>query len=159
MKDYQRKKIRLAGRVLMIIYIFLLIYFLFLAEWYGREPGGYTEPRYNLIPFLEIKRFWRHRSALGAKIVFLNLFGNVIGFIPLGFLLPIVSPVLKKPGIVICLGVCISMTVEYLQLILRVGSCDIDDVILNTFGTVIGYLSYRICNAVRRRFYGKKTKV
>lgn len=159
MRDYQRKKIRLAGRILLIIYIFLLIYFLFLAEWYGREPGGYVEPRYNLVPFLEIKRFWRHRSVLGAKIVFLNLFGNVIGFIPLGFLLPIVSSGLKKSGIVIWLGFTISVIVECLQLILRVGSCDIDDVILNTLGTVIGYFGYRICDAIRRRLYGKKTKV
>lgn len=143
----------------MIVYIFLLIYFLFLAEWYGRDPEVYMEPRYNLIPFLEIKRFWEHRSVLGSQIVFLNLFGNVIGFIPLGFLLPIVSPALKKTGVVVCLGFCISITVECLQLILRVGSCDVDDVILNTVGTLIGYIGYRICNGIRRRFYGKKTKV
>lgn len=159
MRDSQRKKIRLVGMILMIMYIFLLIYFLFFAEWYGRGPEGYSEPRYNLIPFLEIKRFVRNREALGFRIVFLNLLGNVIGFVPLGFLLPVICSDLKKSWIVIHLGMTISIVVECLQLILRVGSCDVDDVILNTIGTAVGYLCYRICSWLRRKLYGKKTKV
>lgn len=159
MKDSQRKKIRLAGMILMILYIFLLIYFLFFAEWYGRGPQGNSEPRYNLIPFLEIRRFFVNWRVLGLRIVCINLLGNVIGFVPLGFLLPVICPDFKKSGIVIYLGMSISVMVECLQLIMRVGSCDVDDVILNTLGTAIGYLCYRICNGLRRKLYGKKTKI
>ena len=143
----------------MILYIFLLIYFLFFAEWDGRGPEVNAEPRYNLVPFLEIHRYLHYKEILGDQMVFLNLFGNVIGFIPLGFLLPVVCSGFKKPGIVIYLGITISIMVECLQLLLRVGSCDVDDVILNTIGTVIGYICYRICNAIRRKLYGKKAKV
>ena len=117
MKDSQRKKIRLVGRILMILYIFLVIYFLFFAEWYGRGPEVNSEPRYNLTPFLEIKRYWSQRDILGPQSVFLNLAGNVIGFIPLGFLLPVVCSGLKKSWIVVYLGITISIMVECLQLI------------------------------------------
>lgn len=143
----------------MITYIFLLIYFLFFAEWYGRGPDVNLEPRYNLIPFLEIRRYIDYWDILGSEMVFLNLLGNVIGFIPLGFLLPVVFNSLKRSWVVVYLGLTISIMVECLQLILRVGSCDIDDVILNTVGTAIGYICYRICSGLRRKFYGKKTKI
>lgn len=143
----------------MIIYIFLLIYFLFFAEWYGRGPDVNSEPRYNLIPFQEIRRYWIYWEVIGLKTVCLNLLGNVIGFIPLGFLLPIVCSGIKKSWIVIYQGMVISIIVECLQLFLRVGSFDVDDVILNTIGTAIGYVCYQICNYLRRSYYGKKTKI
>lgn len=143
----------------MVLYLFLLIYFLFFAEWYGRGPDVNTEPRYNLIPFQEIKRYWNYWEIIGPKTVCLNLLGNVIGFVPLGFLLPVVFPDMKRTWTVIKLGLMISILVECMQLFLRVGSCDVDDVLLNTIGTAVGYMGYRICNVIRRTFYGKKTKV
>ena len=118
-----------------------------------------NEPRYNLIPFREIQRYWQYRDVLGMRIVFLNLCGNVIGFIPLGFLLPVICAEMRRGCSVVCIGFTISVLIEYLQLILQVGSCDVDDVILNTIGTAIGWVSYRFCNWLRRRLYGKKTKV
>ena len=39
--------------------------------------------RYNLIPFVEIRRFWVYRKQLGLMAVVTNLFGNVIGFLPI----------------------------------------------------------------------------
>ena len=41
--------------------------------------------RYNLIPFVEIRRFWVYRKQLGLMAVVTNLFGNVIGFLPFGY--------------------------------------------------------------------------
>lgn len=159
MKEQQRRKIRLAGKILLIMYVFLLIYFLFLAEWYGRKPDVNVEPRYNLVPFFEIRRYIRNRQILGMEIVILNLMGNVIGFVPFGFLLPVVFPKMKKRWIVVSSGMLISITVEILQLYLRVGSCDVDDVILNTAGTAVGFVCYHICNSLRRKYYGKKNKI
>ena len=46
--------------------------------------------RYNLIPFVEIRRFWVYRKQLGLMAVVTNLFGNVIGFLPFGFILPVI---------------------------------------------------------------------
>jgi len=44
--------------------------------------------------------------------------------------------------------------VETIQLVWKVGSFDVDDLILNTLGGVIGYLLFWICNKIRRKIYG-----
>lgn len=74
------------GRVLFAIYLAGLSYFLFFAENYGRIPNREIY-RYNLVPFREISRFWKYRSALGIHSVY-NLAGNVLGFVPAGFFIP-----------------------------------------------------------------------
>ena len=75
---------------------------------------------------------------------FLRLFlGNIGWFIPLGFLLPAAN---KKCGFlkVVIIGLCFSLFVEISQFIFRKGFCEIDDLILNTFGTAVGFFAYRM---------------
>ena len=129
------------GRVLFGIYLMGLCYFLFFAENYGREIGQETY-RYNLIPFKEIERFWTYRHELGIRSFF-NLAGNILGFVPAGFFIPILWK--KKPGCLYTMFITLNMSfqVEVLQLIFRVGSFDIDDMILNTIGGLLGYLLLR----------------
>ena len=157
MKASTKKQIRFAGGILFVMYILLLIYFLFFAEWYGRGTGTHADTQYNFIPFWEIMRFWHSRTQLGFWAVFLNLGGNIIGFLPFGFIMPILHPNLKRGWLVILMGCLLSCCVECLQFIFRVGSCDIDDVILNTTGTAVGYLLFTICNLIRRHHRGKRT--
>ena len=159
MRRKRQKKIRLVGMLLFLCYTFLLIYFLFFAEWYGRDPLGHTELRYNLVPFLEIRRYIDNWEIIGIKQVILNLGGNIIGFVPFGILVPTIWKSMRRAWIVIYLGFTISVMVECAQLLMSVGSCDIDDVILNTIGTAIGYIIYAIGRGVRRMLHGKKTKV
>ena len=73
-----------------MLYIAFLIYFLFLAEWYGRE-GVAEEYRYNLELFKEIRRFLTYREQLGMFAVFANLFGNILIFVPYGFFISMAS--------------------------------------------------------------------
>ena len=68
------------GKILFILYIIFLVYFLFLSDWYGRE-GVMDEYHYNLVLFKEIKRFIKYRHQLGTFAVFSNLFGNILIFI------------------------------------------------------------------------------
>ena len=159
MKARSKRKIRLVGRILFFLYLLLLIYFLFFAEWYGRTAQVHGEPQYNLVPFLEIKRFWNYKEQIGVWNVFLNLAGNVIGFIPYGFILPIIHPSFNRGRFVVFSGMVVSVLVEMMQLIGYVGSCDIDDVILNTTGAFLGYICFIICNRIRRRYYGKSKKI
>ena len=84
MKD---KKERIISIIIFVIYIIALCYFLFFAESMGRTTRG-DEYHYNLQPLFEIKRIWRSRHILGMKYVILNFAGNVIAFIPFGYLLP-----------------------------------------------------------------------
>ncbi|WP_178381906.1 VanZ family protein [Paenibacillus sp. P32E] len=72
-----------------------------------------------------------------------NLIANVIVFIPMGLLIPML---LSKPSFVKAIGISIGLiaTVELLQFITLLGVADIDDVIVNTSGAIIGYIFYSI---------------
>lgn len=133
--------VRLASRVFFSLYLLLLVYLMFFAEDWGRVmlEGDY---RYNLVPFREIRRYLTYYSQIGPRRVFWNLAGNVIGFIPYGALLPAIRR--KKMGFlkVALLSFELTLFIEVSQLILRVGSCDVDDMILNTLGGCIGYGVY-----------------
>ena len=103
-KNNKKKRIRIAGIFCFLLYILLLVYLLFFAEWYGREPSKTRNYQYNLVLFQEIRRYWNYRTQLGFQAVFLNLFGNILGFIPFGFLLPALSTRLRNPWTVIFMG-------------------------------------------------------
>ncbi len=135
------KKERIISITIFVIYIIALGYFLFFAESMGRTTRG-DEYHYNLQPFFEIKRIWRSSHILGMKYVILNFAGNVIAFIPFGYLLP--KMVKKKPRLfhTVLFSFEFSLLVELTQLISRTGSFDVDDLILNTFGGLIGYILY-----------------
>ena len=71
-----------------ICYMILLVYFLFFSEEYGRtEP--YETYKYNLELFKEIKRYWYNREKIGTLFFLINLVGNVVVFMPFGFLVPV----------------------------------------------------------------------
>ena len=126
------------GRVLFLIYLAGLCYFLFFAENYGRVTG-LEKYRYNLVPFREIERFWKYRRELGIHS-FHNLAGNILGFVPAGFFIPMLWKNKRGFFFTICVTFQMSLLVEILQLIFRVGSFDVDDLILNTLGGMLGYL-------------------
>ncbi len=141
--------------VLLLAYLALATYVLFFAEGFGR--GAESEFRYNLIPFHEIKRYFNYWDVVGAEVFCLNIFGNIILFIPLGFFIPALftgKGHYPLEAIIICF--LFSVAVEVIQLVTRLGSCDVDDVILNTLGGIIGYIIYRIYSFIRRRSYGRK---
>lgn len=155
LKAKQRKRIRFLGKILFVLYVGFILYFLLLTEIYGR-----TELRddyaYNLVLFKEIKRFWEYREALGFYVVFANLVGNVLIFIPFGFFMPMGSK-LRSFFATFSYSLGLSVCVEVFQLITRVGSFDVDDLFLNTLGGCIGYIIFSICCSIRRRNVIKKT--
>ena len=65
MKKETKRIIRGLGTVLFILYVLALIYFLFFSEEYGRVAMEERQYRYNLTPFVEIRRFWVYRRQLG----------------------------------------------------------------------------------------------
>lgn len=156
MKKETKRRIRRLGAVLLVIYVALLMYFLFFYESYGRVAPADGDYRYNLIPFVEIRRFWTYRKQLGGFAFLTNIFGNVIGFIPYGFILPIVSRRMRRARHIILSGLAISLTVETIQLVTRVGCFDVDDLILNTLGAALGYFGFWVLNHIRRKWDGKK---
>ena len=137
MSNKRAKIIRAFGKVLFILYVGFLIYFLFLAEWYGRTEIS-EEYRYNLELFKEIRRFITYREQLGTFVVAANLFGNILIFVPYGFF---VSMAGRTRGFfkTFFFSMFLSLAVETVQLITRVGSFDVDDILLNTIGGSQGW--------------------
>ena len=155
MKDKDRKKLlRRLEILLFAAYLAMLCYFLFFAENMGRTFTERTY-HYNLMLFREIKRFWVYRHSLGTWSVMLNLVGNVVAFIPLGMLLPRLFEKSRKflPTVFFCFE--FSLCVEIIQLVFKVGSFDVDDILLNTAGGVLGYLFYKIFVAKVRAWRSK----
>ena len=138
MYSARRRRFKTAGAVLLILYLSGLTYFLFFSERYGRTLD-IEEFRYNLVPFREIKRFLMGGEYLGHDMVMINLVGNVTAFIPFGLLLPWMRRRMRGLFRVLGAMALFSLLIESLQLITRVGSFDVDDIILNTIGGVLGY--------------------
>ena len=154
--DANRKKSRTVAGILFLIYFFVLFYFLFFSEEMGRT---YSERvyHYHLVPFKEIGRFIRYRNVLGRKAVVLNLVGNVVAFMPFGAFLPIFSVRCRRILCTVWYSFELSLVVELLQLIFKVGSFDVDDLLLNTVGGMLGFLVYFLAVRAWRGKHGNKT--
>ncbi|MGL4910964.1 MAG: VanZ family protein [Romboutsia sp.] len=108
----------------------------------------------NVIPFQTIKDFIN----LGSENflwAFSNILGNIAIFMPLGYLLPLLFKKLNNIYKVLSISLCLSVTFEILQYTLYLGSADIDDIILNTLGGVIGYGVYILI----KKFINKEVKI
>ena len=136
-----KQHIRIGGAVLFLLYLMVLLYFLFFADEYGRVSGG---GRYmNWIPFLEIRRFLGKFHTLGWKAVFLNVAGNILAFVPLGAILPVLFRFFQKFPAAFLGTALFSAAVEGVQYLTGRGRCDVDDVILNVLGGILGYALFR----------------
>jgi len=93
-----------------------------------------------LQPFSSIRFYLSGRMPLG--YVFVNLVGNIAGFIPLAIILCLLFKPLRSAAACIGCIFLVSCSFEIIQLFTRLGVCDIDDVILNTFGGMIGYFIF-----------------
>ena len=135
------RKVRLWGRVFFIGYLVLALYFMFFSESLDRTKIS-DDYRYNLELFHEIKRFWNMRYTYGWHVTLVNLLGNIICFMPFGFLLPTVSKskVFKNVIGVTMFAFIFSLSIETAQLLAKVGAFDVDDILLNTIGGFLGYI-------------------
>lgn len=157
MKGQSKKKFSKAGWLLFYLYIILLSYFLFFSEHYGRE-NVMKDYRYNLVLFKEIHRFIQYRNLLGAESFVVNVIGNILAFAPFGFLLPVLSEKYRKFFFTTFLCLFFSVCVETIQLLLKVGIFDVDDIFLNTIGGMAGYIAYAIIHGIIKIFHPSKKK-
>lgn len=110
----------------------------------------------NLVPFDTISQSIGRQLSLSQ---FMNLYGNIAIFIPTGILISLMVKKRWSFSIVISFG--ISLLLESMQLILAMGSFDVDDLILNTAGGMIGAGIVVIGTALFRRgfSFGKVQEV
>lgn len=147
----KRRRIQIVSVVLFYIYMLALIYFLLLSDGFGRADG-YDYYRYNLVLFCEIKRFIIYWRAIDDPfLVLANLMGNVIAFIPFGALIRWVINRSVRWYQVVGYTFLLSLSVELLQLIAKVGVFDVDDLLLNTFGGLVGFWIYYLLKVIDQR--------
>jgi glycopeptide antibiotics resistance protein len=84
-----------------------------------------------------------HIGNLDFDILLYNLAGNVVAFMPLGFLLPFAFRRFKAVK-TFAAAFAFILIAEVLQLVSRRGVFDVDDLILNMLGSIIGYAAYRL---------------
>lgn len=150
MKDRTKRFWKNTVRLFFYLYIIVLSYFLFFSESFGRGNSsmGY---RYNLELLVEIKRFIKYREQVGFDAFMINVLGNIVAFMPFGLLLPIIHKKYRGLLRVAFYSLLFSLAVEAIQMLSRVGIFDVDDILLNTIGGILGYLLFVICNLIYRR--------
>ena len=140
-------------KCLFVIYCIALIDILFL---YGYRNGNqfdleiFSKEHFempNIIPFRTIFSYLDrlYNSTINTNIVVTNLLGNLLMFVPMGMALPVLfNENFNKLWKIIVFIIGLVTIIEITQFITFTGSADIDDLILNTIGAIIGYEIIRI---------------
>lgn len=129
--------------VVFLLYLGVLLKITVFRSSFGSYPLC-SHGQIELIPFVGLIQIF-HNSVR----VFLYLFvGNLIWFVPLGILLPLLTKVRRST---ILWGFLLSLYIEVSQYIFGTGVSEVEDLILNTAGTAIGYGLFRLLRKVWRR--------
>lgn len=141
-KINKKSKVNLKSEVLM------LMFFMFIIGIYSQAITGSFSTKniniskINVVPFKIFIDTYKEMFVNGNINYFIISFlGNIGMFIPIGLLIPAIWKI--KDRIVILIGFLISLSIELSQLFLNRGT-DIDDLIFNTLGTIIGLMIYKI---------------
>ncbi len=141
-----RNRWRIIARLLLILFIIVLYCSMVIFRPYSMNIG------HNFFPF------WSYCSILrgeGPRLLLENIM-NVVVFIPVGLLIGTqLAQKLQKGWLVAILaGVGISVSIEVLQYFLHLGFSEVDDVMHNTLGCLIGYGLYRLIRSICFKFEG-----
>lgn len=140
---------------LLLVYICLVVV-VRLTFFPFSKVGGKVQPllfdaanilpfRLNFVPFVNLMDYEVRREAL------LNVIGNSFLFLPMGIVFPIVYRKLNTHWKVIAAGVGTSLSIEILQLLFFDRVTDIDDLILNSAGYLLGYGIYLLIQKVKKK--------
>ena len=143
-------------RIIFLVYAAVMLWLLF-GQRIGEEGitvhFGISGENLNLVPLKTVRLYlWLLQNSTNEALLrhaIINLVGNVVLFIPMGWFLPYIWVNLRgffKTALAVLLLIS---AVEIVQYFTQLGSCDIDDLILNLVGALIGYLLWKI-GACRR---------
>jgi glycopeptide antibiotics resistance protein len=110
----------------------------------------------NFVPFKTIKLYINSYGMINRSITINNLLGNILLFLPLGILMRINFSERVKGIVLLLAGILLSFTFEVIQYIAGVGIGDVDDVILNSLGLLIGLFIGYLMNRLLRNSMGDK---
>ena len=121
----------------MSLYALILFFLLFKKK----SVGSFRT--INLIPFRTIIDYLFNEDVIVRSFAFSNIMGNIAIFIPLGIYIPLLinkKSIFTNSAIVALISLC----VEIVQYILAIGTADVDDIILNTIGGLLGILIFKL---------------
>lgn len=131
-KIEDKKKVSKLSHVIVFIYYVILLFNMVVFARYNSIDS------YNLVPFKSIIDIFKNGTTYE---VIINIFGNLLVFIPLEYFLIELFKV-KKLHINFTLSFGIISLIEIFQYVFKVGILDIDDLILCTFGMMLFYIIY-----------------
>lgn len=151
-----KKIFNIAFYVMAIFYVFLMFDLFFRINIISSSNG--ISRSYNLIPF---KTIWDYASGniyVSKSMVRYNILGNIAVIIPYGLYLQVLlkNKVFGK-SLWIIIGT--SVSIEIIQYIFGLGAADVDDVILNVCGGVIGIIGYKVLRKLFREESKTKTAI
>ena len=126
------------------------------TEEYKNKTEDASYRGYNLKPFKTIKAFMDPHPSTSFASRFYNLAGNIALFIPFGFLFPLVFRNRRGFGTMFLAAFLLSLFFEVFQFITGIGQFDVDDLILNTLGGIIGYILFALFNLLTSGRYVRR---
>ncbi len=151
MKETDGKPENRIAILLFAVYGFVMLMLLFVLS---RDQYDLTRPywelireNHNFVPFYTVRSQLRclfsGRPSL-VRYAIVNLGGNTLLFVPLGFFLPLCFKRLRRLYKTLLAAAAVMTAVELAQLFTLRGYADIDDLMLNLLGTAIGYALFRL---------------
>ena len=107
------------------------------ADWIAHGWGG----NWNLIPFASLRV---QLAQLPQAWAWQNLLANVLAFLPLGLLLPPAVPRCRSLRWTAAVSLAVILSIEVFQLLTRLGSFDVDDLLLNFPAALLGWGLWRL---------------
>lgn len=139
------------GEVFRLVCVTVGVLYLLVLTWlllnrfrsmmeYG-EWTQYIRTHTNLIPFSTISFYMSNLTSgmMNNSIIVRNLLGNLLPFLPMGILLPVIFEKMKHFGWFLLTQFCVITVFEAIQLLTTTGSFDVDDILLNLVGAVVGW--------------------
>lgn len=126
---------------IFIIYSLIILYLLLHRSVSPLPLHEYISSTVNFVPLKTIVAYFYQLfiGTMSFKNFTINIFGNILLFIPFGYVFVVLKPELKKSYRIYKLMFCVIVMIESLQLLLKVGCFDVDDILLNMSGVAIGY--------------------
>ena len=166
--NYSKKILKIHLIIYFIVYTVLLLVLTLFDELFGRKGlmfinwnndllSLYIKYSFNMIPFKTISLFIKGfiNESVNFRSFSINIIGNLCAFMPYSLLLPLIFKKMNKFLNFLITIVITVVVIELLQFVTMSGSCDIDDLILNVFGSSIIYLIINIkpINKIIRKIF------
>ncbi len=144
-----KKPLKIIVIITFAVYVMMIISVTFLGERHALHNVSIIEHfinRSNLIPFRTVSNYIRaiKNNIINYYIPIKNIVGNLLLFLPMSVFLACMIKKCRSLPINLLVIFTVLITVEALQIVTRLGSFDIDDLILNMLGALIGFALWKL---------------